>query len=320
MDLGTEFGISVDPRGESTVQMYKGKASVISGRRGQTLSSVLLTAGNAGKVHYETGQFSSTKFDENAFVQSFDSQQNIIWRGEKINLADIVGGGNGLGTGKLNAGINYDGSTEILSTETSADGPKAYIRIPSNPFINGIFIPNGQTPVTSQGHLYNFQETNGRYWLGVVNGAWHQVSVTSKVPRHNLRLDGKIYGIEGNPAIGLDANQGITFDLDAIRSHFRLRGTLRLTALCGISQTYNDYINIMDKTFYKENPKASFYVLVDGKVKFEKIDATPSDPAGRIEISIDPQERFLTLAATQGSDGTNNGDWTLFAEPVLQIE
>jgi hypothetical protein len=46
----------------------------------------------------------------------------------------------------------------------------------------------------------------------------------------------------------------------------------------------------------------------------------PSNSAGQIELSIAPQDRFLTLVATQGTDGTNNGDWTLFAEPVLQMK
>jgi hypothetical protein len=320
VDLGTEFGISVDSRGESLIQMYRGKASVISGRRGQTLSQVLLTEGNAGKVDSETGQFTSAIFDRNAFVQSFDSQKNLVWHGEKINLADMVGGGNGMGTGKLNAGINYNGNVEILNTQTSTDGPKTYIRTPSSGFIDGIFIPNAMTTITSTNLSYDFGKTNGRYWLGVLNGAWHQVSITSKVPHHNLRLDGKVYGIEGNPAIGIDANQGITFDLDAIRAYYRLSGTIRFTALCGISETYNEYLNTLDKKFYSKDPKASFYVLIDGEPRFEKVDMTPSNSAEKIELSIMPRNRFLTLVATQGTDGTNNGDWTLFAEPALQVK
>ena len=182
VDLGTEFGISVDSRGESMIQMYRGKASVISGRRGQTLSQVLLTEGHAGKVHSETGQFSSTTFDQTAFVQSFDSQKNLVWHGERINLADMVGGGNGLGTGQLNTGINYDGGIATLVTETSADGPETYVRVPSSVFVDGIFIPNKATTITSTNLSYDFGITNGRYWLGILNGAWHQVSVTSRFP------------------------------------------------------------------------------------------------------------------------------------------
>jgi hypothetical protein len=318
VDLGTEFGVSVDYRGESLVQMYKGKASVISGRRGQTLSPVLLTAGQAGKVNSETGEFAATTFDHNAFVQSFDSQKEVVWRGEKVDLADIVGGGNGTGTGRLNAGVNYAGNIETLDCKTSAEGPKTYVRVASNPFIDGVFIPNGETKIASSGQTYSFQPTNGRYWLGVLNGAWHKVSVTADVPRHNLRLNGKIYGIEGNPAIGLDANQGITFDLNAIRSHFQ-RDAVQFNAGYGISETYRDYVGTMNKKLYKLSPQASFYVLVDGKVRFEKTDVTVSDGSGRIEILLEPKDRFLTLVTTQGSDGTNTGDWTLFAEPCLYL-
>jgi hypothetical protein len=140
------------------------------------------------------------------------------------------------------------------------------------------------------------------------------------VPRHNRRLDNKVYGVEGNPAIGLDANQGITFDLDAIRAYYRLSGTIRFTALCGISETYTEYLNTLDKKFYSQDPKASFYVLIDGEPRFEKIDMIPSNLAEKIELSIEPRARFLTLVATQGTDGNNNGDWTLFAEPLLQVK
>jgi hypothetical protein len=318
VDLGTEFGVSVNYRGESLIQMYKGKASVISGRRGQTLSTVLLTAGQAGKVNSETGELAATTFEQNAFVQSFDSRQKVVWRGEKIDLADIVGGGNGMETGQLNAGVNYQGKIEMLDCQTSAEGPKDYIRVPSSSFIDGVFIPNGITRVSSSGQTYPFQQTNGRYWLGALNGAWHKVSMTADVPRHNLRLNGKIYGIAGNPAMYLSANQGITFDLSAIRSYFQVE-TVRFSTWYGISETYSDYIGAMNKDLYAVSPKASFYVLVDGQVRFEKTDATVSDRGQHIEIPLGPKDRFLTLVTTQGSDGTNTGDWTLFAEPCLYL-
>jgi hypothetical protein len=47
---------------------------------------------------------------------------------------------------------------------------------------------------------------------------------------------------------------------------------------------------------------------------------TTQDPAVKIAVEIAPEDQFLTLATTQGSDKSNNGDWTLFAEPYLLLQ
>jgi len=47
---------------------------------------------------------------------------------------------------------------------------------------------------------------------------------------------------------------------------------------------------------------------------------TPGEPARSIAVDIGPEDQFLTLATTQGRDKTNNGDWTLFAEPFLELQ
>jgi len=39
-----------------------------------------------------------------------------------------------------------------------------------------------------------------------------------------------------------------------------------------------------------------------------------------VTVEIGSEDRFLTLVTTQGSDKTNNGDWTLFAEPFLELQ
>lgn len=320
IDLGTEFGVKADLDGQTEVHVMRGKTMLISGTSRNSKTQFELSQGQA-KAVTAGGAVRDISLKNDAFVRRIDSQTAFVWKGQKaVDLADIVGGGNGLGTGQLNAGINYSGRTEILDTFTSEKGPAEYVQVLSNPFVDGIFIPNGLTQVISSGTIYEgFESTNGRYWLGILNGAWHQIRRTVTVPRHQLRLNGNEYGTPGNPAIYLSSNQGITFDLDAIRSYTKMEIT-RFTALCGLSETYRQYWDIMkDYPYFQQVPNASFYVLVDGQPRFIQKEMASTDPAMKVAVEIAPEEKYLTLVTTQGSDGTNNGDWTLFAEPSLEL-
>jgi hypothetical protein len=318
IDLGTEFGVKADPDG-TELHVIRGKTMLISGAARNSKTQYEISEGQARAVT-AAGAVQDISLKNQAFIRRIDSQTQFVWKGQGISLADIVGGGNGLGTGRLNAGINYLGETVILDTYTSQAGPKEYVRVRSNGFVDGVFVPNGPSQVISNGTVFDFEETNGRYWLGILNGAWHQIALTVKVPRHQLRLNGMEYGVPDRPAIYLSSNQGITFNLQAIRLYTKMEIT-RFTALCGLSETYRQYWDIMKQyPHFQEVPNATFYVLVDGKPRFVRKDMTPLEEACKIEVDIAPEDQFLTLATTQGSDKSNNGDWTLFAEPYLALQ
>jgi len=318
IDLGTEFGVKTDPDGME-VHVMAGKTMLISALAKNTKNQCELQEGQA-KAVTAGGQVEDIAFRGNGFVRRFSPQTQFVWKGQNVNLADIVGGGNGFGTGRLNAGIDYHGQITALETFTSSEGPREYVPVRDTAFVDGVFIPNGLSQVSSNGLAFEFEPTNGRYWLGVLNGAWHQIALTVKVPRHQLRLNGKEYGTAENPAIYLSSNQGITFDLQAIRDFTKME-IRRFTALCGLSETYRDYWEIMKQyPYFPQEPSASFYVLVDGKVRFVQQDMTPYESARAVAVEIGPEDRFLTLVTTQGSDKTNNGDWTLFAEPFLELQ
>lgn len=318
IDLGTDFGVKAGPDG-TELHVIQGKTMLISGAARNAKNQYELCEGQARAVT-ASGIVQDISLKKEAFIRRIDSRTRFIWKGQGISLADIVGGGNGLGTGQLNAGINYLGETKILDTYTSQAGPAEYVAIGSNRFVDGVFIPNGSSQVTSKGTVFDFEKTNGRYWLGVLNGAWHQIALTVKVPRHQLRLNGIEYGTLDKPAIYLSSNQGITFNLQTIRQYTRM-DICRFTALCGLSETYRQYWDVMKQyPHFPEVPNASFYVLVDGRARFVQKDMTPQDPAVKIAVEIAPEDQFLTLATTQGSDKSNNGDWTLFAEPYLLLQ
>lgn len=327
IDLGTEFGVMAGLDGSTELHVIKGKTAMVVANKDQH-ASLLVGQGTAKRVYGPLASVSDIVVNERLFVRKINSQVDLLWRGDTISLADIVGGGSGFGDGMADGGINpLKGEFEVFSEVVRPSaGPRGYQRIDSLPLIDGVFVPDGSdgpVQVSSEGHLFeSCPATNGEFWQGIFNGAW-QGGLAAGVPKHSLRLEGVTYGAGRNEAIYMHANQGITFDLAALRKRVGGVHVRRFCAKAGISETVLDFPGLVQRnvTGEIESPKASFYVLIDGQVRFEAIDVRPGQAAVSIDIPLSGQERFLTLVTTQGSDpGGNHLDWTLFAEPILHVE
>ena len=73
IDLGTEFGVSVAKDGSCSVQVYKGKANLIAGRKGQRKTSQILNANEARSVDAASGRIRNIRFDHTAHVHELPS-------------------------------------------------------------------------------------------------------------------------------------------------------------------------------------------------------------------------------------------------------
>jgi hypothetical protein len=332
VDLGTEFGVKADQSGNSELHVFKGKVNLISHLKSGNIN-VEVDEDSAKRLSQKTGEMDDISTDTKLFVKDISSEHSIILRGQaSIDLADIVGGGNGFGQGKM--GYAIDQLSGKITKEKMIDNrtvTEKFTMVEDSPFIEGVFVPNGENGpvvVSSQGHQFDqCPNTNGWYWGGIFNGAQHEAE-QFEIPRHALRLGSSIYYGKDNPSsIYIHANQGITFDLDAIRQIVPNKLIYRFTSKCGISNTLENYKDKLSAWSSRSNQwtkltpdstNADFYVLVDGEVRFSKVDVTMSDGAIDIFIEIFPEDRFLTLVSTQGSDEWGNAnDWTLFAEPRL---
>ena len=105
----------------------------------------------------------------------------------------------------------------------------------------------------------------------------------------------------------MQGNVGITFDLGAMRSRLTGDRIRRFVTECGVCTE-----------ILKSDEEIDFWVLVDGQVRFSRQDATKADGALQVSVSLDEQDRFLTLAVTEGTDGSWL-DLGLFAEPALEL-
>ena len=327
VDLGTEFSIRVDEKG-GVVNLYKGRASLLAGREGDRTGSELLSAGQAMRVSPDSRQIEEVPLDDRSFVRRLDSRKGLLWRGESISLADVVGGGNGFGTGTLDSGIDTNTGRrfespdpELVQSKVAGilSGGGSYNTVSGLVFIDGVFVPDGRrgpVQITSAGHTFDgFADGGEAFWGNIFNGAWH---ASDKAIKHQLTLNGRTYGTADTPAISIHSNQGITFDLQAIRQAIPGGRLLRFTSLFGVSETV-----ALSPAFDPQNGinsgKVSCWVLIDGSERFHRTSVSYLHGAIEIDVDISAEDRFLTLVVTE-SDDRRAFDWAIFAAPSLQIE
>lgn len=234
--------------------------------------------------------------------------------GNGLNLADIVGGGNGLGTGTYrsaidprNAKVQTRNFGNLGNVITNRFSPSAF------EFVDGVFIPDGKDgtadiPVSTTGiTISGLPKTSGAAWDMIRNGP-----VASQ---HSPELDGIDFTQAGHSLLGLHANAGITFDLDAARRALQPvpennqtgrsdSRPLRFAAHLG-------YFGAVGSHF------ADAWIFVDGRRVAEFRKLKRADGLQEIDIELPASARFLTLVSTDGGNGYGM-DQIGFGDPQLK--
>jgi len=311
VDLGTEFGIAVGVDGVSDVYMLKGKATLIPGRKRKTGENRLLLTGQALQVN-QAYEVRETRFEQRSFVRKISSRMDLAWRGEPLDLADILGGGNGFGKVVQPVGIDpasgFVRYGEIYNRGKRV-GKRGYFPVPEFPCVDGVFVPDkdqGPLIVSSKGHVFNeCPDTTFNCWTYITNQP--QLGL-KEILRFSGRFNNRIFGTPETPGIYMHTNAGVTFDLDVIRATLPDFVLKTFTTTCGIVEG-EDLAN-----------RAGFLVLVDGEKRgqFHAV----SDSLGRygdIIVPLKENDHFLTLITVDDGDDIDH-DWTLFGLPYLTIE
>lgn len=219
--------------------------------------------------------------------------------GQHRDLADIVGGGDGLGTGKLGDGIDPVTGNPQSARRGFLEGaqPNVFSRSTVK-FVDGVVIPDlspDGTQISSTGlKIMKPPRTSGQVWdairFGPVNS---QFSTT---------LDGVDYAVGGHTLLSLHANAAITFDLAALREA-GAPADMKFTATAG---------------YFGQTPRngASLHVYVDGVSKFDRRNLGRDDGGVAVEVALPASTRFLTLMSTDGGNGIGH-DQICFADPWL---
>ena len=328
VDLGTEFGAQSYIGGRSELHVIRGKVQLFSESDENSKSSQTIGQGQAAHYDLDSGMVQTIPIKKHAFVRRIDSTQNFLWRGHRtLDLADIVGGGDGMGSGKLNHIISI--KHRKVTSKYYWDYEKGrwnaggvFVELPSLPKIDSLFVPDGgigANQISTTGRSFSgFPDTGGDTYGDVANGG-HILHAVDRIS--SLKLDGKLYGTSDSPAISIHSNLGVTFDLEEIRRSVGEMKIVRFTSRCGVSES------VLDDWMYKETrlkeksapPLADFWVLVDGRIAFERRQVALQAGGTDIEIPLDVTDRFLTLVVTD-SNGNHQFDWGLFVEPVLELE
>lgn len=322
VDMGTEFGVQADVNGSSELHVIKGQVQLFAGSGKAGKSGKMVTQDHAVRYDAYNDQIKDAPVKNNAFIRAIDSKNRVVWRGQRtIDLADVVGGGNGLGSGVFGAGIiSANGEfVEVFDSSGYHIGSNSYKPVVSNPFIDGVFVPDGgEKPVqiSSQNHYFKeCPDTNATFWVGIKSRGQHEVK--GDIKQHALTLQGVPYDSPEWPAIYIHPNQGITFDLQQIREFYPSFDITRFTAIFGLSDSMaNPNVFEGGAVLNPLTKVGSYWVLIDGELRSSKSGLNPTDAPISIDIAITEKDRFLTLVAT--ADIIDHV-WSLFAKPMLHM-
>ena len=316
IDLGTEFGVQQDMHGNTELHVVRGKTSLVSGVRGSRIN-VYVEAGDAKRLDARVGQLEDIVCDATLFARHIDSDTQFVWRGQnKLDLADIVGGGNGFGTGQLDTGINPTSSRPASVLLETQSAPNDFRPVLFNPYIDGVFIPDGRTPqiISTEGHLFEAcPPTSGQCFNNVLNAVrLYDFQAFRGMPQPG--------GPSAFKCLLLHANIGVTYDLQALRALLPDANFVRFVSRFGIEK----------EAMRPALSNADFWILVDGRLQYKKTQVGWGEFYD-IELPLSEQNRFLTLVVTDGQDPNerfyeNRGyppidsDWGMFVDPVLVLE
>jgi hypothetical protein len=218
-----------------------------------------------------------------------------------LNLADLVGGGDGSGNGTFKKGIDPRNGKPHVTQMGFLDEFKNNIFSPVDyPLVDGVFIPKSgkdvQVSVSSTGiTIKHVPGADGKAWDVIRNGPLNGI--------HSTKHAGVNFAKTGNRMLGLHANAGITFDLAAIRTTMK-QDLLQFSTQLG-------YFGAANSKSY-----ADAWIYLDGKKVFERRKLKRADGLQPINLQLPADARFLTLMATAGGNGIGM-DQIGFGNPTI---
>ena len=321
VDHGTEFGVTAGKNGSTELHVIKGKVQLFAGSEGKSKSGKLIVENQAVRYDTNSDRIQNIEIQTNAFVRDISSSNDMIWTGQNINLADIVGGGNGFGTGKIDKGISLSNGSSLSDFNwVERRGSIEYHKVGDNPFIDGVIVPDsedGILQVSSLGHTFKeCPNTDGLYYDDIRNGGTIRISEARDASRaldtqenSPMMFNGKQYGTPGNPLLFMHSNACITFDLDALRSSMPGFNIISFQSDC----------ILLERADMERLEKVDIFILIDGIARLQKLGFDQNNMKIPVNIPLAESDRFLTLVVTDGGDGIAI-DWVGFIDPKIIVE
>jgi hypothetical protein len=236
-----------------------------------------------------------------------------------IDLLDVVAGGDGKGRGRERGIDPTSGRQDRQFFPHDRQGNRRYWPVPwhKHKLIDGVFVPDtaaGAVQLDSAGHVFGKFPANTGKGYGSI---WARAAVIK--PGEGERGQGYwVYAMglgfqfmpEKRGLLGMHANAGITFDLEAVRRAHPGAVPERFHAVAGLPNELDAFMAV--------GGLADVWVFVDGRLKFRRIGLCPQDGSVEVDVELGPRDRFLTLVSTDGGNGITS-DWVVFGDPVLKM-
>jgi mono/diheme cytochrome c family protein len=246
----------------------------------------------------EDDRYSRRKAELTAAVAEARNEVHAL-AGKPVDLADIVGGGDGRGSGTKHDGIDSRNGKRVnekplnylrnISVNAPKPGPTK--------LVNAVFVPHGpgDVPVTTTGLMVRgLPETSQAGWDAIRNGPVAR--------QHSTKLGDVDYARDGHTLLGLHANAGITFDLAEIFASVTVTNP-RFRAVVG---------------YGGQTPEAGadYFVFVDGEPAASgRLGA--DDGGTPLDIALPENAKFLTLVATDAGNSISH-DQIFFGDARIE--
>jgi hypothetical protein len=113
--------------------------------------------------------------------------------------------------------------------------------------------------------------------------------------------------------IGIHANAGITFDLQAIT---KVHGRRPIEFRGGVANIENS-ADWTPEEMPEFRRTVNLHLYVDGKLRFERLGFRLEDGEAKMELALLPDDRFLTIITTD--DGNLEFDHVALIDPVIAL-
>ncbi|MBN1766174.1 MAG: FecR domain-containing protein [Sedimentisphaerales bacterium] len=319
VDLGTKFGLDVTAESGTQLHVLSGETNL----RVSMFKQTQVTTGQARSVD-DNDRVEEIPIERYRFIRNIDSRANIISRGlDMISLTDLVMGGNGYGT-SLKLSETYSVSTGQKTTDRNGQYRTLnipYQKVTSNPFIDGIFVPNGKNQVvSSEGHVFaDCPDTSGLYFYDLCfDKKWEYAPPAAQLyqKQRNLNFAPNL--------VFMHSNIGVTFNLDAVRRQFPGQSIRRFLASVGVMFSFGGAPIKEAEINSPKNTEFDVWVVVDEQLR-SKAEKVRWDSLNNLDVPIMTGDRFLSVLVTDGgvtyeSDTANHYDSCGLADMRFEME
>ena len=300
VDYGTEFGIRAQARDQAGAQteihVFSGRVTLKPSQPAPGQKPEISLKANQAALVRASSPVKTKSANPAQFMRKLPQGNTRASPGKWLDLADVVGGANGFGTGTTDQGIDVATGDKAQATDkASLDQQGAFIMLMDQRYIDSVFSPNsrlGDVTISGTGLVFRECPQAADCYVGGVFNQMQRDTDASNMPDY--------------PVLSHQCNTGITFDLDRLRTDNPGVSIQGLDTRCRISKKMQGSDKTMD-----------FWVLVDGKVRAHQQHSANNSKETPISVAFDANARFLTLVTT--CPGKTQNCWGVFIEPLLKL-